>query len=333
MKAEDDAQPDLTATDRDLGFGSIVARDTRRRLLNRDGSFNVRREGQSVSPYHFLLTVTWPQFLGIVVLTYLIANSIFASLYMLAGPGALRGGSGETVPDRFADAFFFSVHTLATIGYGTISPGNRAADVLVTAESITGILAFALVAGLVFARFSRPTPDIVFSSQAVVGPYGEGTGLMFRLANHRNSELVNLEATVLMSRWKEGRAGQEKEFLQLTLERDRVIFFPLTWTIVHPITKESPLFLVDSVMLREMDAEILILLSGTDESFAQTVHSRTSYKWGEVVFGARFKSVFTAADEENLLSVDIRKIDEIEPVGPVETAALAPGEMSAGGSS
>lgn len=313
MKTSDDeAQPELTGADTDLGFGSIVPRDTRRRLLNRDGSFNVRREGQAISPYHFLLTVTWPKFLGIVVLTYLVANSTFASLYMLAGPGALKGGAGETLADRFADAFFFSVHTLATIGYGTISPGNRAADLLVTAESITGILAFALIAGLVFARFSRPTAEIIFSRQAVIGPYREGLGLMFRLANHRNSELVNLEAKVLMSRWKKGLAGQQKEFLQLDLERERVVFFPLTWTIVHPITNESPLFGINSGQLREMDAEILILLSGTDESFAQTVHARTSYKWEEVVFGARFKSLLAPAGADDLLSVDIRQLDEIE---------------------
>ena len=303
----------------DLGFGSVVARESRARLLNRDGSFNVRREGlrfwESLSAYHYFLTITWPKFLGYVVLYYLGVNAVFAALYVACGAHALTAFRDEPLPLRFVEAFFFSVHTLGTIGYGSVAPANLAANIVVTIESLVGILSLALVAGFVFARFSRPTAHILFSRNAVIAPYRGGRAFMFRIVNRRSSQLVDLQAKVLLSRRKrDGRTAMDREFVSLSLERDRVVFFPLAWTIVHPIDGNSPLSHWTAEDLIECDAEFLILLNGFDETFSQTVHTRSSYKADEIVWGAKFSNIFNPMDEDGVISVDIRKLHDLDHV-------------------
>lgn len=308
-------QDDVNA---DLGFGSVVARESRRRFLNRDGTFNVRRVGlrfwESLSLYHSLLVMTWPKFLGYVVTGYLAANAVFAEIYLLLGDGALNGTHATSTGGRFAEAFFFSVHTLATIGYGTISPHSMLANIVVTIETLVGLLGVAVIAGISFARFSRPMADIAFSEKAVIAPYRGGRAFMFRIVNRRRNQLVDVEAKVLLSRRKrEGASSSDREFLQLELERERVAFFPLSWTVVHPINERSPLRSWNSDDCGDCDAEFLILLNGFDETFSQTVHTRSSYKSEEIVWGARFRSMFVPMGEDGVISVDVRKLDEIEP--------------------
>lgn len=301
----------------DLGFGTVVARESRQRLLNRDGSFNVRRTGlsfaSSLSLYHYLLTVTWPRFLAIIVTGYLGVNALFAALYYACGPEALAGTRVPANSGRLVQSFFFSVETLATIGYGHVSPLSLPAHLVMTVESLVGLLGFAVAAGFVFAKVSRPTAAIVFSRQSVIAPYGDLTAFMFRIVNGRTNQLVELGAKVLLSRRKGDSAGS-REFHQLDLERDRVAFFPLSWTIVHPITPASPLFGVSDEELRESDAEFLILLTGTDETFSQTVHARSSYVADEIVHGARFTNILRHADSDGVLTVDISRVHAIDRV-------------------
>ena len=309
-------QDDLNS---DLGFGSVVVRESRRRLLNRDGTFNVRREGlrfwESLSAYHYLLTISWPKFFAIVIAAFLTVNAVFAVVYLLAGAGALAGAHATTPMGRFAETFFFSVHTLATIGYGTIAPSTLAANVVVTIETLIGLVGVAVMAGISFARFSRPVANILFSRRAVIAPYRGGRAFMFRIVNRRSNQLVDLSARVLLSRRKrDGVTAADREFVNLELEREGVAFFPLSWTIVHPIDERSPLRNWTSEELVECDAEFLVLLNAFDETFSQTVHTRSSYKTEEVVWGARFKSMFNPTDEEGVISVDIRKLHDIEKV-------------------
>lgn len=303
----------------DLGFGSIVVRESRRRFLNRDGTFNVRRTGlsfwHSLSAYHYLLTISWPRFLGIVVGSYLFANAVFAMIFVSLGESALSGVQANAPGGRFGQAFFFSVHTLATIGYGTIAPASLAAHIVVTIETLIGLVGVAVMAGISFSRFSRPVAKVLFSRNAVIAPYRGGRAFMFRIVNQRSNQLVELEAKVLLSRRKRGgTTSADREFLNLDLERERVVFFPLSWTIVHPIDDASPLRDWTSADLVECDAEFLILLNGFDETFSQTVHTRSSYKSSDVVWGARFVSMFNPPDEEGIVSVDIRKLDDIVTV-------------------
>lgn len=299
----------------DLGFGAVVARESRRRFLNRDGSFNVRREGlgfwQSLSAYHYLLTITWPKFLGFVTIGYLLMNAAFAALYVAAGAHALTGFESEAQPLRFVTAFFFSVHTLATIGYGNIAPVNMAANIIVTIESLIGLLGFATIGGLVFARFARPTAIVMFSDNAVIAPYRGITALMFRVVNQKSNQIVQLQAKVILSRRKVGGTA-DREFISLGLERDHVDFFPLAWTIVHPIDKESPLHGESEATFRKCDAEVLVMLNGFDETFSQTVHTRSSYKGDEIIWGVRFRSMFNAPAADGLVSVNIRRLSEYE---------------------
>jgi len=312
---------------RDLGFGSVVSRESRQRLLNRDGSFNVERKGlgllASWSPYHVLLTMPWPRFLLLGVACYLLANATFALLYLACGINALVStGPGMVLPP-FWRAFFFSVETLSTIGYGNIVPTNAAANVVVTMEALAGLMAFAIATGLVFARFSRPTANILFSSHAVVAPYQSITALEFRVANARSNELIEVTAKVIVSRFEQVDGVRTRRYYPLSLERDGVVFLPLTWTVVHPIDERSPLYGETPESLRDSVAEVLVLLKAFDETFSTIVQTRTSYAFDDVVWGARFANAFMAdaADRfanhgrsDKKVAVDMRLFDIIEPV-------------------
>ena len=307
---------------KDLGFGAVVASESRLRLLNRNGTFNVRRQGlgffESLSAYHSLLTLSWPRFLGLVVAAYFAANLLFAAVYWACGPAALTGPS--VGGSRLLQAFFFSVETIGTIGYGQIAPASVAGNVVMTIESVTGLLGLALVTGLLFARFSRPTAGILFSRWALIAPYRGVQAFEFRIANRRKNELVELEAKVLYSRTRERGGRRMREFHELGLERRSVVFFPLTWTVVHPIDETSPLQGITAEQLAAEEAEFLVLLQGTDETFAQRVHARSSYKPHEIVWQARFSDVFRPAGPDGALAVDVGRLHEFErlvaPVAP-----------------
>jgi len=299
----------------DLGFGSRVAQQSRQRFLNRDGSFNVARRGhslfESLNIYHFLLSLSWGKFGLLVVASYFITNFLFAAGYLLCGPEALHGAIGVTLLERFFEAFFFSVQTLATIGYGVMSPHGYAANILVSFEALFGLLGFAIVTGLLFSRFSRPKAQIIFSRHAIIAPYKGITAFEFRIVNQRSNQLIGVEATVVMSRNETSGSSMVRKFHQLRLERQGVMFFPLHWVIVHPIDEKSPLFGVTKESLEESDAEFLILLTGVDETFSQTVHARSSYKDTEVIWNAKFTDMFDPPDGDRI-SIDIRRLHEIE---------------------
>ena len=295
----------------DLGFGAVVARESRERLLNKDGSFNVERRGRgflaSISPYHALITMPWRAYFALVVGAYLLTNLLFAAAYELCGPGALEVAGRRTM--SFLEAFFFSVQTLATIGYGRIAPVGLAANVLVTLESLVGLLGFALATGILFARFSRPMADVVFSHNAIIAPYRDRQAFEFRIANRRRNEVLEVQAEVVFSRI-EG-AERMRRFYVLPLEREKVVFFPLSWTVVHAIDEKSPLHGLTQRDLADSDAEFLVLLTGIDEGFSQTVLTRSSYKPEEIVWNAKFTNIFRRA-RDGRLSIDVSRIHEIE---------------------
>ncbi len=312
---ESPAPPLVEDPNSDLGFGAVVARDSRKRLLNKDGSFNVVREGlsffRSLSPYHYLLTTSWPRFLGLIVVAYLVVNALFGAAYFTCGPGQIQGSSAVSLPDQYLEDFFFSVQTFATIGYGAMHPAGLAANVLVTLESLVGLLGFALATGILFARFSQPTARILFSDKAVIAPYKERSAFEFRVANIRRNEMIQVEVVVMLTRLKLDGSGN-REFIPLKLERDKVVFFPLAWTIVHPIDETSPLHGATAKDLEAWDAEVLILFSGIDEIFSQRVHTRSSYKPDEIVCNARFRNLFNPPRADGTLSIDIGHLNEIE---------------------
>jgi inward rectifier potassium channel len=312
---ETQTPPAVEDPNSDLGFGAVVARESRKRLLNKDGSFNVVREGlsffRSLSPYHYLLTTSWPRFLELIVASYLVINAAFGAAYLACGPGQIEGTQATGVLSQYLQDFFFSVQTFATIGYGTMHPVGLAANVLVTLESLVGLLGFALATGILFARFSQPTARILFSDRAVIAPYKERSAFEFRVANIRRNEMIQVEVVVMLTRFKLDGSGN-REFIPLKLERDKVVFFPLAWTIVHPIDETSPLHGASGKELEAWDAEVLILFSGIDEIFSQRVHTRSSYKPDEIVCNARFKNLFNPPKPDGTLSIDIGHLNEIE---------------------
>ena len=306
-----------TEVDRDLGFGSVVAGESRQRLLNPDGTFNVQRTGVSIftslNAYHTLLSMSWSTFLALVLLLYFFSNVFFGFLYASFGAESLVDTSAAPMDDLFIRGFFFSVQTFATIGYGTIHPIGIAANLLVTAESYYSLLANALITGVVFARFARPTAKIVFSKVAVVAPYRDKTGFMFRIVNGRNNQLIEVGAVVMFARFVNENGRTVRRFDVMELERRKVTFFPLAWTIVHPIDEKSPLFGLSEQDIISTDGEILILLTAVDETFVQTVHARSSYKPASIIFGHKFANLYNEVDDGEPISIDVRKLSKTEP--------------------
>lgn len=304
--------------DRDLGFGSVVAGESRQRLLNQDGSFNVQRTGlpflSSLNLYHTVISMSWKEFIGLTLLLYFLSNVFFGLVYSLFGASALVDTSEVPVENLFLRGFFFSVQTFATIGYGTIHPVGLIPNLLVTVESYYSMIVTALITGIVFARFARPTAKILFSEVAVVAPYRGVEGLMFRMVNGRRNHLIEVEAQVLFARFVEIDGKVTRRFDFLELERSSVSFFPLAWTVVHPIDDKSPLYGLTEEDLRATDAEILVLLSATDETFAAVVHTRSSYKPSEIKFGSKFKNIYNQVEEGAPLSVNINKLSQIEKI-------------------
>jgi inward rectifier potassium channel len=301
----------------DLGLGGRMSERSRARLLNHDGTFNVRRNNlgplHPYNAYNTLLKLTFPRLIAALCASYLVTNVFFASLYWLCGPGALEG-AGRAPLARFEDCLFFSVQTLATIGYGRLVPVTRAANVLVAVEALVGLLGFAIVAGLLFARFTRPTAKISFSDKALIAPYEGGWALMFRLVNLRNHDLTDVHAVVSFARWTEIDGERSREFDQLALERDSIIFMPLHWVIVHPITDRSPMRGLTEASLAASEPEFVCLITADDETFAQTVHSRTSYDAGDIVWGARFRDMYVA--DQDHVAIELGRLHDYTRIDP-----------------
>jgi inward rectifier potassium channel len=300
---------------KDLGLGSRVTEQSHIRFLNRDGSFNVRRYGlpllQSLSVYHALLTISWLRFYAIVVAGYLGVNVLFAAGYFLCGPDALLVATSHVNPSRFVECFFFSVQTFTTIGYGRVSPVGTPANILVSVEALTGLLGFAFATGLSFARFSRPAARIIFSKQAIIAPYRGIHAFEFRIINARSSQLIEVDVKVFLSRLERDGERVKRQFYDLSLERTHVSFFPLNWTIVHPIDASSPLAGFTEQGLKDSEAEFLILVTGIEETFAQQVHTRSSYKAHEVINGARVVDMYVSSPD-GALGVDVDRLHAVQ---------------------
>lgn len=281
------------------------------RVVNKDGTFNVQRTGLrsfAGSVYIRLATMSWPRFLCVVTLTYLAVNSVFAGVFLALGPGALHATERDLGLGDFGRAFFFSVQTLTTVGYGAVYPVGVAANLVAAAEAATGLMGFALATGLLFARFSRPSSKLVFSETMVVAPHGNGTALQFRVANQRSNVLMEVQANMMLITVERSPDGElKRNFRNLDLDLPQINFLALTWTVVHSITDSSPLFGKTREDLKEQQAELLILVKGFDDSFSQVVHTRYSYRWDEIRWSAKFAPAFTTAPGGHLL-LEVHKV-------------------------
>ena len=300
--------------DDDLGFGTQPVTGEQR-MMNPDGSSNIKRIGlpliRTSDTYNWLISMTWKKFLFILLIAYLIVNIFFALLYVLIGIEHLKGASGITPRDHFFDAFFFSAQTISTVGYGHISPDGFLTSCLAAFESMLGLLAFALATGLLYGRFSRPTAKISYSKNMVIAPYKEGLGLMFRLANLRNNQLIEIEVQVVLSYNESVKGKKTRRFYPLELERSKIGLLTMSWTIVHPIDESSPFHQKTAAELADAEVEILVLLKAFDDTFSQTVHTRTSYKDEDIIHNARFVTIFSS-DNNGQTILDLSKIGTYE---------------------
>ena len=285
------------------------------RAIEKDGSFNVLRLGVSFRDkgfYLHLMSSSWPWFLIQIALAYTLANVIFAAVYYWIGVDWLVGAPHETKLAAFLGAFFFSVQTFTTVGYGHIAPKGILTSSVAALEAMTGLLAFAIGTGLMYGRFSRPSARLIFSRQMVVAPYDGGRAIMFRIANGRPNVLMELEAVVILMTVEEGPDGLRRKFEALPLERKRVYFLPLSWTLVHPLNEHSPLNGLGQEDLRRMQAEFLILIKAFDDTFSQAVHARYSYTFDEIGWDSRFLPAFEV-DQDGDMVLDLSKLDRSSP--------------------
>jgi inward rectifier potassium channel len=287
-----------------------------KRAINPDGRFNVRRTGtgwRDWHPYLFMISTPWPVFFLLVMLAFFVMNCLFALGYCAAGIENLKNAEADTRLMTFLNAFFFSAHTLSTVGYGNMWPIGPAANFIAVVESLVGVLGFAIATGLLFGRFSRPSARFGFSKSILVAPYQGGTSLQFRVVNRRSNSIMDLEARVMLMLVEQDEDGRPKRtFKLLTLERSSVLFFPLTWTVVHPIVEGSPLLGMTAADLEQKQAEVLIMMTGHDESFGQNVHARFSYRYDEIVWGARFAAAFEVENNGDL-RIEVNKVSLTVP--------------------
>ncbi|MEO0808796.1 MAG: ion channel, partial [Cyanobacteria bacterium J06643_4] len=245
-------------------------------------------------PYYLLLTVPWQGFFLITIGVYGLANAIAAFLYLLGGEDTIVNAR----PGSFADAFFFSVQTSASIGYGVMSPGNSYAHVLVTLEAIISLIGIAVLTGLAYARFARPTAQVLFSKVAVVTPFKDVPTLMFRAANERRNQILEAKMRLYLTLDEYSDGRMMRRFYELELLRDRNPSFFLTWTALHPVNPHSPLYGLSQADLTEKSAALLVSVSGIDQTVAQAIHTRHTYYAADILWNRQFKDIIHNVNEE-----------------------------------
>lgn len=297
----------------DLGFGTQIT-DPDHRLLNKDGSLNIKRQGyRSWHPYQDLIEMPWPRFFLVVMLFYFGVNLVYGLCFYWIGIENLPGSSPGEPWENFAQSFFFSVQTFTTVGYGTISPKGALANILASFDALTGLMFLALATGLFFAKFSQPIAQILFSDKAIITPYNDLLSFQFRIANSREHKIIETEAQVTMT-WIEDVQGiKRRRFANLPLERSKIFLFPLNWNVVHPIDEKSPLFGKSIEDLKEIRAEFLVLIKGYDETFAQMVHANSSYTWEEIERDVRFKTMYSS-DPMRGTTLYLDQINDLVPI-------------------
>ena len=259
--------------------------------------------------YHFALRISWSRFLGIGISLFSAANALFALAYLIPGDAI-----SNARPGSFADAFFFSIQTMATIGYGVMAPATFYANLIVTIETGFGLIFLAVATGLVFARFSRPTARVLFSRVAVIAPHNGVQTLSFRAANLRHNQILQAEVGVVLLRDEETREGERiRRFYDLKLARARSPVFAMTFTVMHAIDDDSPLHGATAATLQAQNAELIVTATGIDETMAQPVHVRTSYLPDEILWDHRFADLF-GWTEDGRRVIDYRQFHDTVPV-------------------
>jgi inward rectifier potassium channel len=269
-------------------------------------------------PYHWIITLSWPLFLLFMGLLYFVSNAIFALAYILQA-----GSISNAQPGSFWDAFFFSTQTLSTIGYGVCAPQTLYAQGLVALESWVGLLGFALVTGLMFARFALPRARVLFSNVVVICPFNGVPTLMFRVANQRGNRLLAAQVRVSMLRHEATLEGQQMYRLyDLKLSRSRTPSFGLTWMVMHPINAKSPFYQQSPEQLEAEAIQLFVTLTGLDETVSQTIHAYHIYQAVQFRWNARFADILISTTQGRRY-IDYDRFHTIEPLPSWESEISA----------
>ena len=289
------------------------------RFINKDGSANVEKQGMNflnrISWFHTMIEMSTSKFMLILLFTYVAINFVFALIYFAIGIEHLNGiNSSSSAWVQFGQAYFFSAQTFTTVGYGHISPSGFLTSAISAAEALIGLLSFAIATGLFFGRFSMPVAFLKFSHNAIIAPYGDKTALMIRMTPYKNTNFTDAEAKITLGINVDEKGKLSNQFYPLELELDKVNALTLSWTLVHPITEESPLFQFDKEKFDNITGEIMVFVKTFDNMFNTVVATRTSYTFKEVVYGAKFKSMFTRSTDNKKTVLNLDMLDEFEEI-------------------
>jgi inward rectifier potassium channel len=288
------------------------------RFYHKDGTPNLRVNGitflERLSMYNTLLKISRGHLLTLILLFYFAINLFFTIIYLSLGPGNLGGAEDTNALSAFWEAFFFSVQTVSTVGYGHVYPIGFLTNFFAGIESLIGLLAFAFATGLIYGRFTRPRAYIRFSKNALIGPFRDGLAVMFRLVPYKHNHLIDAEVKVTLAMKLKEDGTVSNKFFTLPLELSRVNALMQNWTIVHPINEQSPFNNLSIEDLKAANAELLIVLKAFDESFSNTVVTRASYVAAEFVIGGKFKLMYHPSEDRSTTILDISKLDEFEVV-------------------
>ena len=308
----------LLKDNNDTGFGGNPD-NYGGRFVNRDGTFNVRKEGvpfyQRFSLYHTMLNMPSWKFFGTLFTFYLTVNFIFGIVYYFVGPREFVGVVGTTQWQYFKEMFFFSTETYTTVGYGRVNPIGDTANSIAAIESMLGFLSFAIATGLLYGRFSKPKAFLLFSKDALISPYRDGSALMFRFATYKDHHtLTNVDIKVNAAMLVEENGKTTYKFYDLNLERNHVESLPMNWTVVHPLTSDSPLYEYTREDMKKADLEIYVSIRAFDDVYSNVVQQRTSYTYDEILFGRKFVQMYRESDDGKTTIVELQRLHEHKEV-------------------
>lgn len=302
----------------ETGLGTNSSLSGSGRFFNRDGNPNMEVMGmplrERLNIYHSLLTMSMWKFLLVVVIYFMGTNLLFTGIYYLIGIEHLGGLLQVKGLELFGEVFFFSAQTFTTVGYGRINPIGFAASFTASMEALTGLMTFAIATGILWGRFSRPKAYIRYSKNAIVAPFREGIALMFRMVPFTRNYLVNVEVKVTLAIQVQEDGQNKNRFFNMPLDIAKANTMTANWTLVHIINEESPIYGFTKEDLANARAEMLVFVQGFDESFSNTVISRTSYTYEEFVFGAKFLPMYHPSEDGKRTVLHLDQLDAYEQV-------------------